>query len=163
MNNKLVINTNKKRINLLKKQIENAEQSILNTISIEEVDEIKKDISKLIMALYFTPVTIMLLISSLISITFLLETTFISIGYFILLAPIQLNIDKIVDRFYRKQLDLRLDLETLILEKENEISELIQYNRCLEIVSKENVNLKHDEIINDKQKTYAKKKWNIYN
>jgi len=158
MNNKLVINTNKKRINLLKKQIENAEQSILNTISIEEVDEIKKDISKLIMALYFTPVTIMLLISSLISITFLLETTFISIGYFILLAPIQLNIDKIVDRFYRKQLDLRLDLETLILEKENEISELIQYNRCLEIVSKENVNLKHDEIINDKQKTYAKKK-----
>jgi len=163
MNNKLVINTNKKRINLLKKQIENAEQSILNTISIEEVDEIKKDISKLIMALYFTPVTIMLLISSLISITFLLETTFISIGYFILLAPIQLNIDKIVDRFYRKQLDLRLDLEKLILEKENEISELIQYNRCLEIVSKENVNLKHDEIINDKQKTYAKKKWNIYN
>lgn len=131
MDNTLIINTNKKRIKLLKKQIEKLNELKIDKISKEEVDEIKKGVHKLIAKLWVVPVSIILLLTGLFSKSLLLEGILFSILYLITLIPISLVTNHIVDFMYEKELNETLELENAILKKQKEINKLIKYNKKL--------------------------------
>lgn len=141
MDNTLIINTNKKRINLLKNQIEKLNELRIDKITRKEVNEIKRGAHKLIANLWFAPVSIILLLTGLFSKALLLEGILFSMSYLITLIPISLITNHIIDFMYEKELNETLELENLILEKQREINKLIKYNKRL----KNNITIKQKD------------------
>lgn len=161
MDNTLIINTNKKRIKLLKKQIEKLNELKIGRITKEEVKEIKKGAHRLIAKLWFTPVSIILLLTGLFSKSLLLEGILFSIMYLIALIPISIITNYIVDFMYEKELNEALELENAILEKQKEINKLIKYNKKLNsnvtIKQKDNEMIIEETVQKEKIYKYTKK------
>lgn len=160
MNNTLIINTNKKRINLLKNQIKILEELKIDKITKEEVLDIKKGAHKLIAKLWFIPVSIILTLTFLISELFFIEGVIFSIMYFIVLIPTHFITNHIIDFMYDKELNENLEIEYSIQEKEKEIKKLIKYNKTLK---SNNLTKQSDSIINEptqKEKVYTYTKKN---
>lgn len=162
MDNTLIIITNKKRIKLLKNQIEKLNELKIDKISKEEVDEVKKCAHKLIAKLWAVPVSIILLLTGLFSKSLLLEGLSFSITYLIFLIPISLITNHIVDFMYKKELNETLELENAILEKQKEINKLIKYNKRLNsnITIKQKYNEMNIEETVQKEKIYKYTKKN---
>lgn len=163
MNNALIKAANIKRINLLRNQIEKANEVRLTKIDVDEVKEIKKGAHKLIINLWVIPVSIILLLTSLVSKIFFLEGLSFSAIYFVTLIPIRLIVDNIVDFMYEKELNEGLELDYFISEKEKEISKLIKYNKSLQVNTtvkqKDNLSNIEDAKKQDRVYTYIKKKY----
>lgn len=156
MNNTLIINTNKKRINLLKSQIEKLNELKIGRITKEEVKEIKKGAHRLIAKLWVVPVSIILLVTGLFSKSLLLEGIFFSITYLIALIPISIITNHIVDFMYEKELNETLELENAILEKQREIHKLIKFNKKLNnnvTIKQKNNEMSIEETV-EKEKIY---------
>ena len=163
MNNALIKAANIKRINLLKIQVEKAKELRMSKIDENELREIKRGAHKLTIKLWVIPVSIILLLTSLVSKTLFLEGISLSIMYLIALIPINLIAGNIVDFIYEKELNEGLELDNIIYEKEKEIRKLIKENKNIQVNSivkqEEKLNSIEDAKKQDRVYTYIKKKY----